>query len=93
DGTAYADLVAEYERLSVDQQFAQEAYTAARAAYDLALAEAQRQTRYLAAHIRPTLAEAPLYPERMLILALVSGFLLLTWSILVLVAYALRDRR
>ncbi|MEM9756136.1 MAG: capsule biosynthesis protein, partial [Pseudomonadota bacterium] len=47
DGTAYADLVAEYERLSVDQQFAQEAYTAARAAYDLALAEAQRQTRYL----------------------------------------------
>ncbi|MBF9031178.1 capsule biosynthesis protein [Rhodobacterales bacterium HKCCE3408] len=93
EGTAYADLVAEYERLASDRDFALEAYTAARAGYDAALAEAQRQSRYLAAHIRPTLSEAARYPERPLILGLVVLFLFLAWAVVVLVAYALRDRR
>ncbi|MEM6609255.1 MAG: capsule biosynthesis protein [Pseudomonadota bacterium] len=93
DGTGFADLVDEYERLSVDLEFAQAAYTAARAAYDFSLAEAQRQSRYLAAHIQPTLAEAAQYPQRVMLLALLSGFLCLGWAILTLVAYALRDRR
>ncbi|MEM9317800.1 MAG: capsule biosynthesis protein [Pseudomonadota bacterium] len=93
DGTAFADLVAEFERLSVDLEFAQEAYTAALATYDVALADAQRQSRYLAAHIRPTLAESPKYPKRELLLVLVGGFFFLAWAVLTLVAYALRDRR
>lgn len=93
DGTAFADLVAEYERLSADQEFAQEAYLAALAAYDAALAEAQRQSRYLAAHIRPTLAEAAEYPEREMLLALATLFLFMSWAVIVLIAYALRDRR
>lgn len=93
DGTAFADLVDEYERLAVDVEFAQEAYTVALAAYDFALSEAQRQSRYLATHIQPTLAEAAEYPMRPMLLALGIGFLLLTWTVLVLVGYALRDRR
>lgn len=93
DGTAFADLVDEYERLAVDLEFAQQSYTAARAAYDVSLAEAQRQSRYLAAHISPTLAESPQYPQRIMLLALVAGFLFLSWSVLVLIGYALRDRR
>ncbi len=91
--TAFADLVGEYERLTVDREFAEQSYTAARAAYDAAVAEAQRKTRYLAAHVRPTLAEAPEHPRRLTLL-LVSGlFLFLFWAIVVLAAYALRDRR
>ncbi|MBF9035275.1 capsule biosynthesis protein [Rhodobacterales bacterium HKCCE2091] len=93
DGTAFADLVEEYERLVADKEFAQEAWVAALAAYDLAVAEAQRQSRYLAAHIRPTLAEAAEYPDRPMILGLVAVFLFLAWSALVLIGYALRDRR
>ncbi|WP_236687857.1 hypothetical protein [Jannaschia aquimarina] len=92
-GRAFADLVGEYERLAVDREFAETAYTSALAAYDGALAEARRQTRYLAAYTLPTLAETPEYPRRVLLLAMIAGFLFLAWSILVLIIYSLRDRR
>ncbi|MGV6849301.1 MAG: capsule biosynthesis protein, partial [Marinibacterium sp.] len=88
-----ADLVGQYETLAVDLQFAEEAYTAARAAYDAARNEARRQSRYLAAHVPPTLAEKSQYPDRASIMALVTTFLFLSWAFLVLVVYALRDRR
>ncbi len=92
-GEDYATLVAEYERLAVDREFAEEAYTAALAAFDTARAEAQRQSRYLAAYVRPTLAEVPEYPRRWMLLGLVALFSFLAWSILSLVYYSLRDRR
>ena len=92
-GASVADLVGEYEALAVDLEFAQQAYTAARATYDAARNEARRQSRYLAAHVNPTLAERAQYPDRITILALTALFLALVWSVAVLVAYALRDRR
>jgi capsular polysaccharide transport system permease protein len=92
-GNAFADLVGEYERLVVDREFAERAYTAALAGYDAALAEARRQSRYLAAHVRPTLAERAEYPERLILLSVTGLFLFLIWSVVVLVGYSLRDRR
>ena len=92
-GADYATLVAEYERLAVDREFAEEAYTAALAAFDAARAEAQRQSRYLAAFVRPTLAEVPEYPNRLMLTGLVALFSVLAWAILSLVYYSLRDRR
>jgi capsular polysaccharide transport system permease protein len=89
----YAAMVADYERLAVDREFAQRAYIAALAAYDAAQAEVQRKSRYLAAHILPTRAEMSRYPERLSILGVLSLFLLLAWSIGALIAYSLRDRR
>lgn len=89
----YASIVAEFERLTVDREFAEQAYTAALTNYDAALSEAQRQSRYLAAYVEPTLAESAQYPRRMLLTALVTGFLFLGWSILMLVYYSIRDRR
>ena len=93
DGTAFADLVGEYERLVVDLQFAEQSYTAALATYDSAQAEARRQSRYLAAHVRPTLAEASTVPRRLELTLLTALFAFLAWAILALAAYALRDRR
>jgi capsular polysaccharide transport system permease protein len=90
---AYASLVADYERLSVDQQFAEQAYLSALAGYDAALAEAQRQSRYLAAYVEPTRAETAEYPQRPVILTLITVFSLVGWSILALVYYSIRDRR
>jgi capsular polysaccharide transport system permease protein len=90
---AYASLVAEYERLSVDLEFAEQAYLAALSAHDAALARAQRQSRYLAAYVAPTLAERAEYPRRGLLLALLAAALFLGWSLLMLVYYAIRDRR
>ncbi len=89
----FADLVGDYERLVVDQEFAEQTYTAAMATYDAAAAESRRQTRYLAAHVNPTLAEAAEQPQRLVLLALVTLFAFLIWAIILLVFYALRDRR
>lgn len=88
-----ADIVGEYEALQIDLEFAQEAFTAARASFDLAQAEARQKTRYLAAHIEPTLAESARFPQREVILGLTTLLLFIGWAILALTGYALRDRR
>ena len=93
DGEDYATLLAEFERLAVDREFAEQAYTAALATYDQALAEARRKSRYLAAYIRPTLAEASEYPQKPMLLGMAAFFLISAWSIAVLVFYSVRDRR
>ena len=91
DGESYATTVAEFERLTVDREFAERAYLAALSAYDGARAEANRQSRYLAAYIRPTLAERAEFPQRSLLIGLVALFSFLTWAIAGLVFYSLRD--
>ncbi|GGE54942.1 capsule biosynthesis protein [Actibacterium pelagium] len=93
NGQAFATLVGEYETLVVDREFAEQSYTAALAAYDAAQAEARRQSRYLAAHILPTMAERAEYPQRWMLMITGTLFLFLSWATLVLIGYALRDRR
>lgn len=90
---AYAELIGQYESIAVDREFAEQSYRASLAAYESAQAEARRQSRYLAAHVHPTLAERPEYPERLLLMTAFAGFLFLMWGLLVLVAYSLKDRR
>ncbi|MFT6118176.1 MAG: capsular polysaccharide transport system permease protein [Yoonia sp.] len=93
EGDGFAELVDQYERLSIDLSFMEETYTVARAAYSSALAESRRQNRYLAAHVRPTTAESAEHPERYALLGLVSLFAFLLWMLFVLVSYAIKDRR
>lgn len=89
----YPTLISEFERLTVDRVFAEEAYRAALAAVEVARADATRQSRYLAVYIRPNLAEDARYPNGPVLIGLSALFLLLSWSILVLVYYSLRDRQ
>ncbi len=91
-GQVFANLVGEYEGLIVDREFAETAYTASLAAHDAALAEVRKQSRYLAAHVKPTLAERAQYPERVLIISLIALFSFFSWAILCLIYYSLRDR-
>ncbi|EDM73225.1 Capsule polysaccharide export protein-like protein [Roseobacter sp. AzwK-3b] len=93
DGEDYASIVTEFEKLTVDREFAEKKYTTALSNFDTAQAEARRQTRYLAAFEQPTLPESAEYPRRWLILGLTVLFLSVGWSILVLIYYSLRDRR
>lgn len=92
-GEAFATLVSEYEGLQVEREFAEQSYLAAQSAFNGARAEAQRQSRYLAAFVEPTLAETAQYPQRLTLWGLVTLFLLVIWSILVLVYYSIKDRR
>jgi capsular polysaccharide transport system permease protein len=90
---AFADIVGEYERLMVDLEFAGRSYAAAQATFEAALSDARRQKLYIAAHVRPTMAERAIYPRVEVIVPLVALFAFLAWSLLVLTAYAIKDRR
>ncbi len=92
-GEDYPKLIAEYESLMVDRQYAEESYRLALAAVDLARAEASRQSLYLAPFIRPTLPQTSEYPQRFVLAGLAALFLALAWAILALVYYSVRDRR
>lgn len=92
-GENYATTVADYERLTVDREFAEQAYVVTLSAYDSARAEANRQSRYLAAYIRPTLAERSEFPQRGLLSGVVALFSFLIWAVAGLVYYSLRDSR
>lgn len=93
DEEAYSMLVGQYEVLTVDREFAERTYFTALATYDAAVSEASQQSRYLAAYVKPTLAESSQYPKRLTIFGLALVFILMIWSIAVLVAYSVKDRR
>ena len=93
DRRAYADLVGQFESLTVELQFAQSSYVAALAAYDVAVAEARRTNRYLATYLQPTLAQSAEHPKRELLLVLIAVVLFGCWSVATLVFYSLKDRR
>lgn len=92
-GEAYPSLISEFERLTVDREFAEESYRVALTSLELARDEASRQSRYLATYISPTLAEESEYPKRGMFALLAGLLLLMSWSILVLIYYSVRDRR
>lgn len=91
-GQDYPRLMAEFESLIVDREFAEETYRLSLAALDLARAKAERQSRYLVTYVPPSIAQTSQYPQRLAIVGLFGLFILLSWGILVLVYYSLRDR-
>ena len=91
-GEDYPTLISEFEGLVVEREFAEQAYRAALAARDAAQSDANRQSRYLAAYIEPTLAEDAEYPRHLVIFGLATLILVLSWGVIVLIYYSLRDR-
>lgn len=90
---SYAQVVGEFEELQINLQFAERTYLTSLGAYDAAVSEAQRTSRYLTTYLRPTRAETATAPNRLLLSFLVAAFLMVSWVILVLIYYSLRDRR
>lgn len=92
-GEDYPTLMAQFEGLTVDREFAEQSYRAALTALDVARTNSARQSRYLAVYIRPSLAESAGFPRRSSIIGLAFLFLTLGWAILALVYYSIRDRQ
>jgi capsular polysaccharide transport system permease protein len=84
-------LVANYEELVVDREFSEKAYVSALASLERARIEADRQQRYLAAFVRPSVPHMALYPKRLVGTLSVLAISSLLWALGVLVAYAVRD--
>lgn len=89
---AFSQLLARFEALSVDLEFAQSAYLSALAGYDSAVRQAQQKSKYLAAYLAPTRPQSAEYPQRAMLLALVGVFSFLGWSVISLIYYSIRDR-
>jgi len=89
--SSLAGIIADFERLGVEQEFANQAYTVTLASLARARAEADRQQRFLAVFHAPAKPQDALYPERIFNSFLVFGALLLIWSIGVLIVYSVRD--
>ncbi|MEL7090181.1 MAG: sugar transporter [Pseudomonadota bacterium] len=89
----YPVLLAEYESLLVDSEFAEETYRLALVAVEAARSNATRQSRYLATYIEPTLPETAEFPQRLVLGGLAGLFLTLLWGVAALVYYSIRDRQ
>ncbi len=76
-----AEVMTKFEKLTVEQGFATQAYTTSLAALETALAEAQKQERYFATFVEPIKPEIALYPMRMLDSFIAVLILLAIWSI------------
>ncbi|RMF37605.1 MAG: sugar transporter [Alphaproteobacteria bacterium] len=92
-GGELAEEIGTYEELQTELGFAEQAYTLAKGQFDQARIDARRKTRYLAAHIQPTLAESSQYPQRYTMSAILIGLLFFAWGMFSLILYNVRDRR
>lgn len=92
-GGALTSSVGRFEELTVDRELAEQAYAVALSSFEAAKTEARRQQRYLSAHVSPTLAQTPEYPQRWMLGGLVFVFLFMGWVVLVMIAYNIKDRR
>ena len=61
-----APLIAEYERLSLEREFAERSFASARTAFDIARIDAERQRLFIEQISVPSLPDYPKYPYRLL---------------------------
>lgn len=87
-----ASLMARFESLDMDKQFAQQAYAGALAALEAARMRAENAQRYLAVYQDPQPAGRAVLPQRTLNTVLTALALFALWSIATLLVYHVRDK-
>ncbi|SDQ22354.1 lipopolysaccharide biosynthesis protein [Pseudovibrio sp. Tun.PSC04-5.I4] len=89
--SSLSSLLANYEELVVEQDFAQQAYTTALAGLERSRAEADRQQRYLAVFKPPSKPQEAIYPRRLINSILLFLGLLALWALGTVMTYSIRD--
>lgn len=90
-GAGLADKVSEYERLTLQQQFATRRLASAVAALTVAKAEARRQQLFLERIVEPNLADKSTMPRRLVNTVTVLGWSLLFYLIFWMVGSGIRE--
>jgi capsular polysaccharide transport system permease protein len=85
------DVVADYERLDLERQYAQTMMVNAQQAYDQARANAAAQHLYLTPYVRPALPQSPQEPRRIQGAIISAAACLAMWLILLMMTRAVRD--
>jgi capsular polysaccharide transport system permease protein len=91
-GEALSAIIAEYEQLDLERQFAQNMVTSTMAALDAARAAAASQHLYITPYVRPSLPESSLYPRRFLAIATVAALGLIAWLIGLMMGRSVLER-
>ena len=84
-------MLAAFEELEAERQFAEKAYGNALASLERSRIEADKMQRYLAVFVRPALAEYPLYPKRLEMMLVIFIASLMLWGVTVFVVQAVKD--
>jgi capsular polysaccharide transport system permease protein len=90
DGTI-GGLIADFEALTIDREFAEKAYLSALASLESVRLDALRQQRYLATIVPPAMPEDALYPRRVLNTLIVLIGMFCVWGLSTLIGLAVRD--
>jgi BexC/CtrB/KpsE family polysaccharide export inner-membrane protein len=90
-GGAVSEQIAEYERLKLDEIFAEKLYQLSESAYDRTLQESRKQQLYLSTVVKPTLPQKPLYPERATSVAMILVCFFIAWGLCCLLAGSVLD--
>jgi capsular polysaccharide transport system permease protein len=88
---ALAPILANYEQLTLQREFAQTSYTSALTALENARLQAMRQQLFVVGVVRPNLPERALFPRRTMMVATVFLALLLSYSIGWLIVAGMRE--
>jgi capsular polysaccharide transport system permease protein len=75
----------------IDLTIAQQQYALSAVAYETARIDLDRQRAYLVPFLRPTLAEKSTYPRRWLEWSIIVAPAVIGWSLLVGIAFLVRD--
>ena len=78
---ALAESMGRFDRLNLEQGFAQKQYVDAAAAFERARMELDTQQVYLATFLQPVLAQDALYPKKGWILAALAAICLVLWGV------------
>jgi capsular polysaccharide transport system permease protein len=84
-------LVENFQPLMLEQEIAQQGYTASLASFEAARIDAQRQKQYLITFVEPNLPDAPGEPHRLTKIITVTVYSFLAYLILGLLWSALKD--
>lgn len=89
---SYNQVLAEYEQLVIEEEFARQAYTAASQGFDAAKASALRQSSYLVDFVPPTFPDEATEPQVGLNVLTTFLLSLLAFALLGLIVTAIREQ-
>lgn len=90
-GTAIAQVVARYEQLDLERQFAQNMLTSTMQSLEQARSNAMTKRIYITPYVMPAMPQTSLYPRRFVAILTVAGACLLLWTIALLLARSIRE--
>ena len=83
--------IASYERLKLDEQFAEKLYSISQTSYHRARQELAKQQLYLITVVEPTLPESATYPKVTVNTVLLFCALLVAWAAISLIFASIED--